>query len=127
MDNDSGGKSWYITWAIGLHARLHDGDTALQSAILFLALWVHPELLRRIGRYFQMDGNLGITSALLEMMLQGHAGGVIHIDSTLPTTRGMMTGSLKGFAARGGCFVDMAWEVREIASGSSARLSIVQH
>lgn len=65
MGNGSGGTSWSIAWASMLHARLHDVDHAL----LFLYRWVHPGLLSRNGSYFQMDGNSGIASALIEMML----------------------------------------------------------
>lgn len=110
MDNGSGGTSWSIAWAIALHARFYDGDNALQSAILFLARWVHPGLLSRNGGYFQMDGNSGITSGLVEMMLQSHANGIIHLGPALPTTGGMMSGSFSGFAARGGFLVDMRWK-----------------
>ena len=121
MDNGSGGTSWSIVWASALHARFHDGDNALQSAILFLARWVHPGLLSRNGGYFQLDGNEGFTSSLVEMMLQSHAG-VIHLGPALPTTGGMMTGSFKGFAARGGFLVDMAWKDGHVTSAQITSL-----
>lgn len=108
MDNGSGGTSWSVVWASVLHARLFDGANALVNAITYVGRWVWPSMMSRNGGYFQIDGNSGITSALIEMLLQSHAG-VIHLGPALPKS-GLSSGSFRGFVARGGFLVDMTWE-----------------
>ena len=108
MDNRAGGTSWSVAWAAILHARLLDAAGALQGAITYLSNWVFPNLFSRNGGYFQMDANSGITTAVLEMLLQSHAG-VVHLGPALPAA-GFPSGGFRGWLARGGFVVDMAWE-----------------
>lgn len=70
--------------------------------------WMFDTLHGINGSYFQIDGNLGLVSAITEMLLQSHAG-VVHLGPALRTT-GIATGGAKGFVARGGFLVDMVWK-----------------
>ncbi|RYP80406.1 hypothetical protein DL770_006211 [Monosporascus sp. CRB-9-2] len=110
MDNGAGGTSWSIAWAAILHARLLDAAGALRSAITYLSTWVFPNLFSRNGGYFQIDANSGITAAVLEMLLQSHAG-VVHLGPALPGagTGFAPSGSFRSWVARGGFLVDMTW------------------
>lgn len=127
MDGGAGGTSWSVAWASILHARLFDAAGAMNSAVTYLSTWVFPSLLSRNGGYFQIDANSGIAAAVIEMLLQSHAG-VVHLGPALPqpqsqhtttaTTNttgfddgatGMSAGSFQGWVARGGFLVDMAW------------------
>ncbi|KAF9874909.1 hypothetical protein CkaCkLH20_07603 [Colletotrichum karsti] len=109
MDNGGGGNSWAVTWASLLHARLFDATNALKYAMELISRWVHNNLLSRNGSYFQIDGNSGFTAAIVEMLLQSHAG-VVHLGPAIPPNgQGLSSGSLKGWIARGGFKVDMTW------------------
>ncbi|RYP66355.1 hypothetical protein DL771_007861 [Monosporascus sp. 5C6A] len=110
MDHGAGGTSWSIAWAAILHARLFDAAGALRSAVAYLSTWVFPNLFSRNGGYFQMDANSGITAAVLEMLLQSHAG-VVHLGPALPGAGAGFapSGSFGGWVARGGFLVDMTW------------------
>ena len=67
---------------------------------------------------FQIDGNFGALSGLVEMLLQSHiyeeraAERIYTLDilPALPAAVGFAAGSVKGLLARGGFRVDMAWD-----------------
>ncbi|KAI0015950.1 Six-hairpin glycosidase-like protein [Xylariomycetidae sp. FL0641] len=115
MDAGSGGTSWSLAWASALHARLLDADHALEYAVALLADWTHANLLSRNGGYFQIDGNLGFTAAVVEMLLQSHAG-VVHLGPAIPAR--LPEGRFVGWRARGGFKIDMLWVEGEVVDAN---------
>lgn len=120
MENGGGGNSWAVTWASLLHARLLDAEHALENSMSLLNRWVHENLFSRNGGYFQIDGNSGFTSSIVEMFLQSHAG-VVHLGPAIPAAGlGLSSGSFKGWIARGGFKIDLDW-----AEGSVTKAEII--
>ncbi|MEV5981392.1 glycoside hydrolase family 95 protein [Streptomyces sp. NPDC052114] len=108
-----GGTGWSKAWKINFWARLRDGDHAhkmlgeqLKSSTL-PNLWdTHPP--------FQIDGNFGATSGVVEMLLQSQHD-TIEILPALPAA--WPAGSVRGLRARGGATLDIAW-----VSGRATRI-----
>ncbi|MBQ7372524.1 MAG: glycoside hydrolase family 95 protein [Blautia sp.] len=112
-DRGEEGPSWSMALRIGVWARLLDGNAAfhaLQSLIRHNTmnnLWgYHPP--------FQIDGNLGLSAGIGEMLLQSHDH-CIHILPALPDAW-KREGSFQGLLARGNITVDAQWKQGKIRS-----------
>lgn len=130
-----GAMGWSWSWKIALRARLFDAVTAREllleavrpfggdpresappegtewGGLLPNLFSTHPP--------FQMDGNFGLSAAIVEMLVQSH-GGVIRVLPALPTE--WAEGECRGLRCRGGLAVDLAWSGGRLRGLSVRRL-----
>ena len=110
---------WFGSWASALRvncaARLGDGALAEQMLGHHMRGHVAPSLLSLFSNRwgFQIDGNLGVTAGIAEMLLQSH-GGIISLLPALPPS--WSTGKVTGLRARGNYIVDIAWHDGQVTS-----------
>ena len=111
----TGGCGWSYAWKMGLRARLYDGELALDQFKALLTKSSLKNMFSLCGKALQIDGNLGATSAIAEMLLQSQ-GDVIHLLPALP--REWSDGRVTGLRARGGVTVDLAWASGQLTGAS---------
>ena len=118
------GTGWSLAWKINMYARLNDGNHALQLLEKQLKYIKPTEVKswRGGGTYpnmfcahppFQIDGNFGFVSGVLEMLVDVRDGQLCILPA-LPDK--WKKGSLCGVRVKGGKVLDIVWEDGKLMS-----------
>ena len=123
-----GGTGWSRAWKVNFWARLLDGDRAfsLLKNLMVPSLVDDPVRPDRGGLYsnlfgshppFQIDGNFGAVSGIMEMLLQSHLrdeDGDFYQDILPALPSDLPNGTITGIRGRGGFELDISWKDGEL-------------
>ncbi len=101
------GAGFSRAWKICLWARLYDGERTYKIFKGYLKDQTCTQLFARCFKPMQVDGSLGVTAGITEMLLQSHEG---YIDLLPALPKEWPAGVVEGICARGGFQLDFAWE-----------------
>jgi len=134
-----GGTGWSKAWKINFWARCHDGNHAHKMIAEQLCNNFYNNLFDYHAP-FQIDGNFGNSSGVLEMLIQSHirsgkgtatanAPWIAQLLPALPDA--WANGEAKGLRARGNVKVDMKWSggklVSAVLKGKSGHILVVAY
>jgi alpha-L-fucosidase 2 len=102
-----GGTGFSRAWKMALWARLSDGEKANLIYKSYLQEQCYLSLFAKCNTPLQVDGTLGVTAAISEMLVQSHED-VIELLPALP--KEWNSGRFKGVCTRGAFELDMIWE-----------------
>ncbi|HUS86429.1 MAG TPA: glycoside hydrolase family 95 protein [Bacteroidales bacterium] len=117
-------------WKMALWARLYDGERANKIFRGYIKEQAYDQLFAKCFTPLQVDGTLGVTAAITEMLMQSYEG-VIHLLPALPES--WKDGAFIGVCARGAFELKMSWRNSTITelelfsgAGEKCRLKNIQ-
>ena len=111
-ERGDGGMGFSMAWKMALWARLGDGNRAYKIFKQYLQDQNCSQLFAKCGKAMQVDGTLGATAAITEMLMQSHDSH-IKLLPALPTN--WKDGAFNGVCARGGFELDFSWKDSKVS------------
>lgn len=110
-ERGDGGKGFSMAWKMALWARLGDGNRANKIFKGYLNEQSCVQMFALCGKSLQVDGSLGMTAAITEMLIQSQDH-VIELLPALPDE--WPSGHFGGVKTRGGFELDLEWADKRV-------------
>ena len=107
------GAGFSRAWKMSLWARLYDGNRAYKIFKGYIKDQCYPSLFAKCFTPLQVDGSLGVTAGITEMLIQSHEG-TIELLPALPEE--WSDGAFNGVCARGAFELKFNWK-KKILTG----------
>jgi alpha-L-fucosidase 2 len=102
-----GGAGWSRAWKVALWARLKDGSRAEKVYKEYLRDQAYPQLFAKCFTPLQVDGTLGMTAGITEMLVQSNED---YIEPLPALPQAWTNGKIGGVCVRGGFVINMSWK-----------------
>lgn len=112
LRSGGGHTGWSRAWIINLWARLKNSTEALDNINTLIDKSTLANLFDNHPP-FQLDGNIGGASGILEMLVQSHNGSIELLPS-LPKL--LEYGEIRGLRVRGGFILDFNWKKHKVVN-----------
>ncbi|MCR8560897.1 glycoside hydrolase N-terminal domain-containing protein [Mucilaginibacter sp. BJC16-A38] len=106
-----GTSGWSRVWKAALWARLNDGNRANSILKGYFKEEVYTQLFAKCSERMQVDGSMGVTAAISEMLVRSN-NGVIELLPALPDE--WADGEFKGVCTTGAFELDLKWQKGKI-------------
>ncbi|MDF2432990.1 MAG: alpha-L-fucosidase 2 [Mucilaginibacter sp.] len=106
-----GSSGWSRAWKTALWARLRDGNRAYNILKGYFAQQTLPQLFAKGGTMMQIDGTMGMTAAITEMLVQSN-NGLIDLLPALPDEWDQ--GEFKGVCTTGAFELNIKWAQNKV-------------
>lgn len=111
LEHGGGHTGWSCAWIVNMYARLLDGENAWENLVKLFEHSTCPNMFSNHpmgpGYVFQIDGNFGGASGIIEMLLQSNETRTLLLPA-IP--KAWESGNVKGLVMCYGALVDMSWE-----------------
>ncbi len=104
-------SEWSRAWKVCLWARMKDGNHANKILKGYYRDESHGQLLSGRGKVMQIDGTMGVTAGISEMLIQSQDG-KIELLPALPDE--WSHGEVKGMCTRGAFVINVKWQNKRI-------------
>ena len=101
------GAGFSRAWKMSIWARLHDGNRSYKIFKGYIDQQCYPQMFAKCFTPMQVDGSLGVTAGITEMLIQSNEG-VIDLLPALPDD--WSEGKMEGVRARGAFTVNFEWK-----------------
>lgn len=116
LANGGGHTGWSCAWIINFYARLGEREKARDNLLKLWEQSTYPNLMDTHpygpGSVFQIDGNLGATAAIAEMLVQSDEDRVLLLPA-LPDK--WAAGELNGVVLSSGVTMELCWQDHKLS------------